>query len=139
MSVQQKNNKISPINKPVGIDPCLLLSERENRYICLTIASSNTLFTYLYSLSYTNTHTYIYICIYHYRINSRIIFRIKELENMPVVFDDVTRIKAEIELRSLRLLNFQRQVCVRVSSVPALHCNTRFIYMLLRDIRAIWL
>jgi SWI/SNF-related matrix-associated actin-dependent regulator of chromatin subfamily A protein 2/4 len=32
MSMQQKQNRIAPVTKPVGLDPIELLNERENRY-----------------------------------------------------------------------------------------------------------
>jgi len=31
MSMQQRNNRIAPVNKPQGLDPLTLLQERENR------------------------------------------------------------------------------------------------------------
>ena len=45
------------------------------------------------------------------RIQARIIQRIKELEGLPGSIPDDLRMKAMIELRALRLLNFQKQVC----------------------------
>ncbi|EDO48116.1 predicted protein [Nematostella vectensis] len=44
------------------------------------------------------------------RIQARIIQRIKELEGLPGNLPDDLRIKAMIELRALRLLNFQKQL-----------------------------
>lgn len=44
------------------------------------------------------------------RIANRIAYRIEELENLPVVMSDDLKVKALIELRALRLLNFQKQV-----------------------------
>jgi hypothetical protein len=40
----------------------------------------------------------------------RVAHRINELSNLPTVMADDIRLKAEIELRALRLLNFQRQL-----------------------------
>jgi len=40
----------------------------------------------------------------------RVAYRINELSNLPTVMADDIRLKAEIELRALRLLNFQRQL-----------------------------
>ncbi len=45
------------------------------------------------------------------RISARIAHRIKELENIPSVMSDDLRMQAMIELKALRLLNYQRQVC----------------------------
>jgi SWI/SNF-related matrix-associated actin-dependent regulator of chromatin subfamily A protein 2/4 len=45
-----------------------------------------------------------------FRIQARIIQRIKELEGLPGNLPDDLRIKAMIELRALRLLNVQKQV-----------------------------
>ena len=53
---------------------------------------------------------YILGWILWFRISSRVAARIKELENLPAVMPDDIRTKAMIELRALRLLNFQRQV-----------------------------
>ena len=41
---------------------------------------------------------------------------------MPIVFDDTIRIRAEIELKSLRLLNYQRQVAIHhcINPLPTL-------------------
>ena len=44
------------------------------------------------------------------RIHARIVHRVHELENLPPVLPDETRRKAMIELRALRLLDFQKQV-----------------------------
>ena len=45
-----------------------------------------------------------------FRIQARIVQRIKELEGLPGSIPDDLRMKAMIELRALRLLNFQKQV-----------------------------
>lgn len=45
------------------------------------------------------------------RIQARIVQRIKELEGLPGNLPDDLRLKAMIELRALRLLNVQKQVC----------------------------
>ena len=44
------------------------------------------------------------------RIQARIAHRIQELENLPNTFPDDVRRKAMIELRALRLLNFQKHL-----------------------------
>jgi len=44
------------------------------------------------------------------RVANRIAKRIEELESLPVVMADDLKTSAMIELRALRLLNFQRQV-----------------------------
>jgi SWI/SNF-related matrix-associated actin-dependent regulator of chromatin subfamily A protein 2/4 len=44
------------------------------------------------------------------RLSSRVAHRIDELSNLPVNMAEDVRTKAEIELRALRLLNFQRQL-----------------------------
>lgn len=48
------------------------------------------------------------------RLAARVAHRIDELSNLPVHMADDTRTKAEIELRALRLLNFQRQLRAEV-------------------------
>lgn len=45
------------------------------------------------------------------RLQARITHRIAELENLPGSLAGDLRTKATIELKALRLLNFQRQVC----------------------------
>ena len=47
-----------------------------------------------------------------YRVATRISLRIKELQNLPAVMNEELKTKAMMELRALRLLNFQRQVIV---------------------------
>ena len=44
------------------------------------------------------------------RLASRVAHRIDELSSLPVLMADDIRRKADIELRALRLLNFQRQL-----------------------------
>lgn len=48
---------------------------------------------------------------YCFRLQARITHRIAELENLPGSLAGDLRTKATIELKALRLLNFQRQVC----------------------------
>merc|ERR1712008_341693 len=48
------------------------------------------------------------------RLASRVAHRIDELSHLPVNMADDVRMKAEIELRALRLLNFQRQLRAEV-------------------------
>ncbi|RZC34594.1 ATP-dependent helicase brm, partial [Asbolus verrucosus] len=69
-----KQNRITTIPKPVGIDPVVILQERENR------------------------------------LASRIAARMEQLSNLPTNMSDDLRIRAQIELRALRCLNFQRQL-----------------------------
>jgi len=69
-----KQNKVTPIAKPAGLDPVVILQERENR------------------------------------LAARIAYRVDELSNLPTTMGEDLRIKAQIELRALRLLNFQRQL-----------------------------
>lgn len=75
---QQKQNRITPVAKPQGIDPIEVLKEKENR------------------------------------LTSRIAHRIEELSKLPANLPEDLRIKAMIELRALRLLNFQRQLRAEV-------------------------
>ncbi|XP_061606190.1 SWI/SNF related, matrix associated, actin dependent regulator of chromatin, subfamily a, member 4a isoform X3 [Phyllopteryx taeniolatus] len=83
MMLHQKQNRITPIQKPRGLDPVEILQERE------------------------------------FRLQARIAHRIQELENLPGSLAGDLRTKATIELKALRLLNFQRQlrqevvVCMR--------------------------
>ncbi|KAG5841116.1 hypothetical protein ANANG_G00196180 [Anguilla anguilla] len=72
--MQQKQNRITPIQKPQGLDPAEILQERE------------------------------------YRLQARIAHRIQELENLPGSLPPDLRTKATVELKALRLLNFQRQL-----------------------------
>lgn len=44
------------------------------------------------------------------RLQARIAHRIQELENLPGSLPPDLRTKATVELKALRLLNFQRQV-----------------------------
>merc|ERR1719450_1465957 len=75
---QTKPNRVTPIQKPAGIDPVTILQERENR------------------------------------LAGRIAHRIDELTNLPMNVAEDVKTKAEIELRALRLLNFQRSLRAEV-------------------------
>lgn len=48
-----------------------------------------------------------------FRLQARIAHRIQELEHLPGSLAGDLRTKANIELKALRLLNFQRQVSTR--------------------------
>lgn len=48
--------------------------------------------------------------IISFRLQARIAHRIQELENLPGSLPPDLRTKATVELKALRLLNFQRQV-----------------------------
>ncbi|CAG9783181.1 unnamed protein product [Diatraea saccharalis] len=69
-----KQNRVTSIPKPVGIDPLQVWNERENR------------------------------------IAARIAHRIEVLSNLPANIPDDLRLQAQIELRALRVLNFQKQL-----------------------------
>lgn len=71
---QPKQNRITSVPKPVGIDPLIILQEREHR------------------------------------IQARIAHRIQFLDQLPTNMAEDVRLQAEIELRALRCLNFQRQL-----------------------------
>ncbi|XP_034945785.1 ATP-dependent helicase brm isoform X3 [Chelonus insularis] len=69
-----KTNRITSVAKPAGLDPLLILQERENR------------------------------------VATRIALRMEQLSNLPTNMPEDLRIQAQIELRMLRVLNFQRQL-----------------------------
>ncbi|KAL4132863.1 hypothetical protein QTP88_009944 [Uroleucon formosanum] len=73
-----KQNRTTSCPKPVGLDPLIILQERENR------------------------------------LAARIAHRVQQLSNLPTTMSDDLRIKVEIELRALRVLNFQRQLRAEV-------------------------
>ncbi|ODN00177.1 ATP-dependent helicase brm [Orchesella cincta] len=76
----QKQNRLTPVDKPSGLDPVLLLNERENR------------------------------------LNARITHRLQSLSSLPTSMAEDVQCKANVELRALRLLNFQRQLRQEVVS-----------------------
>lgn len=49
------------------------------------------------------------------RVSARIAHRIDELNNLPSSISEDLKLKAEIELRALQVLNFQRQLRAEVS------------------------
>lgn len=53
------------------------------------------------------------------RLQARIAHRIQELENLPGSLAGDLRTKATIELKALRLLNFQRQVTMKFYTAVA--------------------
>jgi SWI/SNF-related matrix-associated actin-dependent regulator of chromatin subfamily A protein 2/4 len=71
---QMNKNRVTTIAKPLGLDPILILNERENR------------------------------------MASRIALRMEQLKNLPTNMPEDLRMQAQIELRALRVLNFQRQL-----------------------------
>ncbi|GAB6025093.1 putative global transcription activator SNF2L2, variant 3 [Chamberlinius hualienensis] len=75
-----KQNRVTSIPKPDGVDPLDVLMEREKR------------------------------------LNDSIKKRISILENLPSNLSPEVNVKASIELRALRLLNFQRQLRAEIVS-----------------------
>lgn len=67
-------NRVTTVAKPQGLDPIIILNERENR------------------------------------MAARIALRMEQLKNLPTSMSEDLRIQAQIELRALRVLNFQRQL-----------------------------
>lgn len=51
----------------------------------------------------------------YYRVAARIAQRIEQLSNLPTTISEDLRVQAQIELRALRVLNFQRQLRSEVS------------------------
>uniref|UniRef100_A0A182T8T4 QLQ domain-containing protein n=1 Tax=Anopheles maculatus TaxID=74869 RepID=A0A182T8T4_9DIPT len=74
MQPMPKQNRVTTVAKPAGLDPLTILQERENR------------------------------------LAARIALRLEELTNLPASMPEDLRMKALIELRALRVLNFQRQL-----------------------------
>ena len=71
---QMNKNRITTVAKPQGLDPIVILNERENR------------------------------------MAARIALRMEQLKNLPTNMPEDLRVQAQIELRALRVLNFQRQL-----------------------------
>ncbi|KOX75547.1 ATP-dependent helicase brm [Melipona quadrifasciata] len=69
-----KSNKVTSVEKPGGLDPQLILQERENR------------------------------------VTTRITLRMEQLNSLPTNMPEDLRTQVQIELRMLRVLNFQRQL-----------------------------
>lgn len=67
-------NRVTTVAKPQGLDPIIILNERENR------------------------------------MAARIALRMEQLKNLPTNMAEDLRVQAQIELRALRVLNFQRQL-----------------------------
>lgn len=53
----------------------------------------------------------------HLRIAARIAHRIEVLSNLPANISDDLRLQAQIELRALRVLNFQKQLRSEVGKI----------------------
>ena len=70
----QNKNRVTTVAKPHGLDPIIVLNERENR------------------------------------MAARITLRMEQLKNLPTNMSEDLRLQAQIELRALRVLNFQRQL-----------------------------
>jgi SWI/SNF-related matrix-associated actin-dependent regulator of chromatin subfamily A protein 2/4 len=52
------------------------------------------------------------------RIQQKVVYRIEELENLPATMGEDVRLKVIIELKALRLLNFQKQVKKKTKKFP---------------------
>lgn len=98
---QQRSYCTKNVQPTVCIDPQIILKERENRCFYIVV------FVILKK---------IIINIYIFRIQNRIGSRLQELKEVPFDINENLRIKAEIELRALRLLNFQTQIREEVLS-----------------------
>lgn len=65
------------------------------------------------------------------RVAARIALRMEQLSNMPTNMPEDLRIQSQIELRMLRVLNFQRQLRSEVITIKILtiysNCNKYFI------------
>ena len=81
-------------------------------YMCIHVRMWICKSSWLLFSSVICTYVDCTACCY-YRIQSRIAHRIHELENLPNVLSDEVRLKALIELKALKLLDFQTQVCTR--------------------------
>ncbi|PKU30015.1 hypothetical protein llap_19682 [Limosa lapponica baueri] len=57
-----------------------------------------------------SSETVSFPILYLFRLQARIAHRIRELENLPGSLPPDLRTKATVELKALRLLNFQRQL-----------------------------
>ena len=72
-------------------------------------------------------HKYVLKAQLHYslycRVAARIAQRIEQLSNLPTTIPEDLRVQAQIELRALKVLNFQRQLRSEVSSF----CSVCFI------------
>lgn len=55
-------------------------------------------------------------CSFYCRVAARIAQRIEQLSNLPTTIPEDLRVQAQIELRALKVLNFQRQLRSEVSS-----------------------
>lgn len=64
-------------------------------------------------------------CISYYRIAARIAHRIELLSNLPANMPDDLRLQAQIELRALRVLNFQKQLRSEVNIELLTSSHTR--------------
>lgn len=75
----------------------------------MSLSGIQTVIVAEFSCSYCLKGTQVLPCI-SLRLQARITHRIAELENLPGSLAGDLRTKATIELKALRLLNFQRQV-----------------------------
>lgn len=83
------------------------MRKRNGKYWCFSI---NTLFKSWKTYLFNWLHQHLILLFQSVRLQARIAHRIQELENLPGSLAGDLRTKANIELKALRLLNFQRQV-----------------------------
>lgn len=72
------------------------------------------IYMYMCAHPYINVPTTMYVC--PCRMEARIAHRVYELENLTSTLPDPVKRKAMIELRALRLLNFQKQLRAEILS-----------------------
>ena len=157
-----KQVKLTTMKHPPGIDPIAVMKERETRLESLLVLHVHAICTcYMYNVGGTCVHyrdvcssckifiwglfvfgvslikgSTIYIMS---RIEARIAHRVFELANMSATLPDPVKRKAMIELRALRLLNFQKQLrseilsCSRRSSTLETALNLKVQYMCLHE------
>ncbi|XP_071871824.1 ATP-dependent helicase brm isoform X1 [Bombus fervidus] len=97
-----KTNRVTSVAKPAGLDPLLILQERENRVQCENKLHSHT--------SRKATHAFLQLKRFMDIVAARIALRMEQLSNLPTNMPEDLRVQAQIELRMLRVLNFQRQL-----------------------------
>lgn len=90
---QSSKNRVTSIPKPSGLDPIIILQERENRQVYQRLIECGIL---------TSNRCF--------SVAARIAARLEQLANLPTSMSEEMRIQAQIELRALRCLNFQRQL-----------------------------
>ena len=117
---EREGDQVGTSDVHVHLHKTSFMYSTSHTFVCLVTVYIYWSSVILYYIIQHHFVLYTYMChIFmhvHYRIEARIAHRVYELENLTVPLPDASKRKAMIELRALRLLNFQKQLRAEILS-----------------------